>query len=31
LLKVTAPQFKAYYNSGKQGLYGDDEGEISGD
>jgi len=25
------PQFKAYYNSGKQGLYGGDEGKIGGD
>jgi len=26
-----APQFKAYYNSRKQGLHGRIEGEISGD
>jgi hypothetical protein len=27
---LLAPQFKAYYNSRKQGLYGNDEREIGG-
>jgi hypothetical protein len=27
---LAAPQFKAYYNSGKQGLYGYDEGKNIG-